>query len=290
MVLLIDPIIVLGVGLVLIVKFSDITVDNIIKFSGLTGINTMVIGFILLALGTSLPELAVVLASSSTGQGIIGLSTLFGSNIADIVILGIVALLIPFRIPKEDQKSLTQVVIVTSAISILALLIGRISLIFGVFTIIIFYLISKPIVNEGTRKSSKLKNFNLIKPILLILFSLAVVLLSASFVSEAIIDISKSLNIYESFFGASLIAFSTSLPELTVSLSAVRKRNLNLAVGNIIGSLMINLTLFLGIGAIISTIILDPPTIITIYISHGRMSATTLARSMLFLFTLMRLL
>jgi cation:H+ antiporter len=256
-----DPVIVLGLGLVLMVKFSDITVGNIIKFSKITGISTMVMGFILLALGTSLPEMAVTIISSLRGDGIVGVSTLFGSNIADLAILGMASLFISFRIPRDDQKSMTQVILVTSAISVLALVLGSVNFVFGIFSIIVFYLITKPIVHEGTENTNgMIKSFETFKSLLIIFLSLAVVLLSAWAVSEATIGISRNLGIYESFIGATIIAFSTSMPELMVSISAIRKGNVSLLVGNILGSLMINLTLLLGLAAMISSVILDIPT------------------------------
>ena len=257
--------IILVLGLGVMVKFSDITVENILNFSKLTGISAMVMGFILLALGTSLPEMAVVITSSIKGENIVGVSTLFGSNIADLAILGIAALLISFRIPKEDQKSMTQVILVTSAISFLALVLGSINFVFGIFTIIVFYLITKPIVHEGIENTKEtIKSFETFKSLLEIFISLAVVLASAWVVTESTIVISKDLGVYQSFIGATLIAASTSLPEFIVSVSAIRRGNVSLLVGNILGSLMINLTLLLGIAALFSTVILDIPTSTTI--------------------------
>ena len=263
--MVLEAYLILAVGLGVMVKFSDITVENILNFSKLTGISTMVMGFVLLALGTSLPEMAVVITSSIKGENIVGVSTLFGSNIADLAILGIAALLISFRIPKEDQKSMTQVILVTSAISFLALVLGSINFVFGIFTIIVFYLITKPIVHEGIENTKEtIKSFETFKSLLEIFISLAVVLASAWVVTESTIVISKDLGVYQSFIGATLIAASTSLPEFIVSVSAIRKGNVSLLVGNILGSLMINLTLLLGIAALFSTVILDIPTSTTI--------------------------
>jgi len=263
--MVLEAYLILAVGLGVMVKFSDITVENILNFSKLTGISTMVMGFILLALGTSLPEMAVVITSSIKGENIVGVSTLFGSNIADLAILGIAALLISFRIPKEDQKSMTQVILVTSAISFLALVLGSINFVFGIFTIIVFYLITKPIVHEGIENTKEtIKSFETFKSLLEIFISLAVVLASAWVVTESTIVISKDLGVYQSFIGATLIAASTSLPEFIVSVSAIRRGNVSLLVGNILGSLMINLTLLLGIAALFSTVILDIPTSTTI--------------------------
>jgi len=263
--MVLEAYLILAVGLGVMVKFSDITVENILNFSKLTGISTMVMGFILLALGTSLPEMAVVITSSIKGENIVGVSTLFGSNIADLAILGIAALLISFRIPKEDQKSMTQVILVTSTISGLALLLGSINFVFGIFTIIVFYLITKPIVHEGIENTKEtIKSFETFKSLLEIFISLAVVLASAWVVTESTIVISKDLGVYQSFIGATLIAASTSLPEFIVSVSAIRRGNVSLLVGNILGSLMINLTLLLGIAALFSTVILDIPTSTTI--------------------------
>jgi len=260
----IDLYIIMAISLVVMVKFSDITITNVIKISKLTGIASMTMGFILLAFITSLPELAVVITSSLKGEAVVGISTLFGSNIADLVILGIISLFVTFNIPIEDRKSMTQVILVTSMIAFFAFVLGSIGLIFGVFSVIIFYLISKPIVYEGVPEKYEIRTVEILKSGAMILLGLTVVLVSAAVVTDTTIAIAQSLNIRESFLGASVIAISTSLPELIVSLSAMRKGNINLVVGNILGSLMVNLTLLLGLASILSTISLDAPIRISI--------------------------
>jgi len=260
----IDLYVILVISLAVMVKFSDMTITNVIKISKLTGIASMTMGFILLAFITSLPELAVVITSSLKGEAVVGVSTLFGSNIVDLVILGIISLFVTFNIPIEDRKSMVQVILVTSALAFFALVLGSIGLIFGVFSIMIFYLISKPIVYEGVPEEFEIRTIEILKSGAVILLGLAVVLVAAFVVTDTTIAIARSLNIYESFLGASIIAISTSLPELIVSLSAMRKGNISLVVGNILGSLMVNLTLLLGLASVLSTITFDPPIRISI--------------------------
>jgi len=250
-------------GLIVLVKSSNIVIEKSVELSQLTNISKLTIGFIFLAIVTSLPELAVMIISSLKGEGILGIATLFGANIADIaLVFGMMTFFASFMIVGKDFDRILHAILITSIIAVFSLVLGRVDLTFGIFVLFIFYLFSSSIVKEGFpiggKEKPKLVTVEVIKCILIILGGIALVIMSAQIVTDSAIAIANLLHIYKSLIGATIIPIGTTLPELAVSITALKKLNIELAVGNIIGSLVANLALILGLGAIISTITFGP--------------------------------
>ena len=250
-------------GLIILVKSSDVVIKKSIDLSQLTRISVLAIGFVFLAIATSLPELAIVVISSLEGEGVFGVSALFGANIADLaLIFGVMTFFGSFMIVGKDADRIIHAILITSIISIFALVLGKIDITFGIFALLIFYLFFSYIMKEGFpiggKEKPKLVVIEVVKCILIILAGIALVIIGAKIVTDSAIAIANSLKISQSLIGATLIPLGTTLPELAVCITALKKMNIELAIGNIIGSLVANLSLILGFGAIISTITLGP--------------------------------
>ena len=245
----------LFIGIILLVKSSDIVVEKSTLLSQITNINSLFIGFIFIAIATSLPELAVTIISSFQGNNL-GVSTLFGSNIANItLVFGAMAFFGTYKIKDKNKKNITRAIILTSVVSLLSLFFTK-NFIFGLFCFGIFILFTK-LISIDKNHSKKIINSDTIKNSLLIFFGIALVIISASIVTESAVSLSRIFNISEVLIGATIVAIGTSLPEVSVSISAIKKKNTELAVGNIIGSLVANLTLIFGIATLINPIVFD---------------------------------
>lgn len=259
------------ISLAVLSKSSSVVVENAAKLSKFFGISQVAIGFILLAVSTSLPELAVSVLSSTAGEGAIAAGNVFGSNIANILlVLGIGAFLYGLKIGKNELKDIAIVLVLTTIISVyiifnstirtqaLGFLEGIILLLLFAFYVIYIFR-KKAIEGNGTTQVTKKEALHAF-----LFFSalIVLVLISASFVVDSAVKLAKLLNIAESFIGATIIAVGTSLPELSIDLQAIRKKHYGLALGDAIGSTMTNITLVLGTAAAIHPISIILPVFI----------------------------
>lgn len=264
MVLLVS-IAVLFVSLAVLAKASETSVHHATRLSKALGISEITVGFIFLAVMTSLPELAVTVFSGLSGSTL-GVATLFGSNIADIaIVFAAMAFVATFYISKKDLMGIEQALLLTAIVALFALVLGGVNFTFGVFAVLIFAGVSYMLVKEGYARDGKSAGRKgAAKQFSALLISVVVVVLSADFITKSSIEIAQAFSMSEAIIGATIVAVGTSLPELAVSVQAIRYRRPQIAVGNIIGSLVANLTLLLGIGGLISAITFDAATRVTI--------------------------
>lgn len=259
------------VSLGVLAKSSSAVVENAVKLSSFFRISHVAIGFMLLAVATSLPELSVSLISSSAGEGAIAAGNVFGSNIANILlVLGLGGFLYGLKIGRSALKDIAMVLVVTTVISAYILFnssIGKQSLSFleGIvllllFALYVFYIFTNKRMegngNHIVKKKEALYAF------LLFSAGIVVVFISASFVVDSAVRIAVELGIAESFIGATIIAVGTSLPEISIDIQAIRKKRYGIALGDAIGSNMVNITLVLGTAAVIHSISLMIPVFI----------------------------
>ena len=262
---------VLAVSLFALAKSAGIVAENAAKLSRFFGISQMAVGFLLLSISTSLPELSVSILSSTLGEGAIAAGNVFGSNIANILlVLGAGAFLYGIKIGKTELKDVALVLSLTTIISAYIIFNSYIRLQAlgfgeGILLLMIFgwYVVSvlrrQKVEVNGDGKITKKEA---LRAFLFFSAAILVVFISSGFVVEVAVRISKALGIAESFIGATAIALGTSLPELAIDLQAIRKRHYGLALGDAIGSNMVNLTLVLGIAAVINPITIMLPVFI----------------------------
>lgn len=240
-------------GLVVLAKASDFTISNAIKFSKASGINQMAVGFIFIAVATSLPELSIAVISSLSGDGALSLGNLIGADIANLsLIFGLIAL-VGFKIKRGDMENISLAVILVSMAALFLIILRKADFALGAFLLIVFYLFSRIILDSGIKISNNRTGRSVHLPAF-ILMGVAAVIVSAHIVTSYAIILAENLGVPETLIGATIIAIGTTLPELSVNLAAVRRRNIELAIGNSIGSIVTNMTLILGIAAIINPI------------------------------------
>ena len=226
-------------------------------------ISSFVIGATLVAVGTSLPEMAVSMSASAKGSADIAVANVIGSTIFNIsLVLGLVFLLAKNIEPKRDLFAKD------SAWSIFPILIfilmgidGRISMFDGILFLCmmgayLLFLINSNSIEQSDEDLSKDK-FNWIKTLVLLLIGFIFVIVGANFAIDSAGNIARGFGISEWIIGLFLVAFGTSLPELIISVKSAINNNADLAIGNIIGSNVANFTMVLGLSSIINPLNVD---------------------------------
>jgi cation:H+ antiporter len=251
---MIDTVIILIISLLVLGKSAQIVIDSVLILARFFRISEVAVGFLVLSVATSLPELVVCVLASLENQPAISLGTLIGSNIADIaVVLGLTLLLSTITIPNRERKSFRNMLVLTALIPLLLFLnIGRFLgiLLLAIYIIYAYFMLQNKANVDGTEKVRSRKAV-----ISAFMFTLGVLLLigGSKYAIDSAVAIATILGISKVFIAATTLALGTSLPELVVSLAAVKKRHYNLALGNVLGSCVTNLTLIFGISAVIAS-------------------------------------
>ncbi|CAM3580802.1 calcium/sodium antiporter [Arcobacter aquimarinus] len=227
-------------------------------------ISSFVIGATLVAVGTSLPEMAVSMSASAKGSADIAVANVIGSTIFNIsLVLGLVFLLAKKINPHRDLFAKD------SAWSLFPILIfilmgidGKLSMFDGILFLLLMgaylmFLINSNSLEEDIDEDLKKEKFNWLKTGVLLLIGFIFVIVGANFAIDSAGNIARSFGISEWIIGLFLVAFGTSLPELTISIKSAINNNADLAIGNIIGSNVANFTMVLGLSAIINPLNID---------------------------------
>ncbi|WP_457592508.1 calcium/sodium antiporter [Hydrogenimonas sp.] len=221
-------------------------------------ISEFIIGATLIALGTSLPEMAASIAASAKGQSDMAVANVLGSNIMNIaLVLGLVFLIASKISPTRDLFFKDSAWLLFPAIIFpLMILDGSLSrldglLLFAMMGAYVLFLIQSHGEEEIAEIDTDLKKepFNWPKTLGLLLGGFVLVVVGADYAIDSAANIAKSFGISEWIIGLLLIAFGTSLPELVVSIKAARKGKADMSIGNIIGSNMANTSVVLGSAA-----------------------------------------
>ncbi len=258
------PYIFLVAGFIILLKGADLLVDGASSIAARMKISPLVIGLTVVAFGTSAPELFVNVYASLKGSTDIAIGNVLGSNIANIfLILGCAAIIYPLTIHhnttwKEIPFSLLAAVVLGvmandflidhDGQSILTRSDGIILLcFFGIF----MYYVVEVAKETGGMSHDEIPLMSGMKSTLFIFLGLAGLVLGGQWIVNGAVSIAKQFNVSESFIGLTIVAIGTSLPELATSIIAARKKNIDIAVGNVVGSNIFNIFLILGISATI---------------------------------------
>jgi cation:H+ antiporter len=263
---LVGNLVILFVALVVLYKASDITIHNSIKVAEISGFGKTTIGFVLIALSTSLPELFVVVFSVFTPENVgVSIGNLLGSNITNICLtLGICFFLIGLKYPelelfipsmaKKEIGNLYFGLFVASIIPLSLLFVGSASFLIGFALLGVFFYNLYDLSKKKNIKEQPglIEKQNVRKYFFLTIVGALGVVASAYFIVEASSYIALGIGIPKVIIGATIVALGTSLPELVTGLDSVRKGHAELVLGNIIGSCFMNITLILGLALIVA--------------------------------------
>jgi cation:H+ antiporter len=245
-------------GAFMLIVSSGKTVDQLIKLSKIFGLSTFTIGFVVASLGSDMPEMINSLISSYLGHGDISVGDSYGSVMTQItLILGLIPFFCTFcRLIPSTFKYVGAVEVGVLAISIFLVSDGRVTrldallliALWGVSMLVLRKFAEQRVVLDESIELEEEPRENLPK----IIGWLAVGFLGIGVGSYAVIEssiaISRYLGVSEYLISFFLISLGTSLPELVVEVSAIRKQHFDLAVGDIIGSCIVDATLAIGLG------------------------------------------
>lgn len=267
---IIIQVVLLLVGFVFLIKGSDFFVDGASSIASILKIPTIIVGLTIVAFGTSAPEAAVSITSSLTGSNAMAVSNVIGSNMFNLLmVIGLSALLGELLMEKNTlNKDLPFLVGITILFAVFIIIGWDINNIEGIILLIILiaYIVYLII---GARKS---KDANIVekpkltpvKSIIFILVGLAGIVLGGDLVVNSASDIAIALGMSETLVGLTIVAIGTSLPELVTSLTALKKGENQLVIGNVIGSNIFNILFVLGASSAISSIPLSSTMLIDI--------------------------
>ena len=253
---LIKSIIILIIGFALLMKGADYFVEGSSSVAKQLHVPSMIIGMTIVAMGTSLPECAVSVTASLTGNNSLAVSNVVGSNIFNgLVVVGVCAFLSAFKTNRDILKRDMPLKILITFIICLMLLDGKLSRIEGgnVFAGMILYItvmIYHAIKNKSENEPEKI--LSLPRSIIYMIAGLAAVIFGGDLVFDKACIIATNFGVSQNFIGLTIVAIGTSLPELVTSIVATKKGDSGLALGNAIGSNLFNILFILGFSAILS--------------------------------------
>jgi len=237
----------LAISLLLIAVLSERIIRYVIVLSKLFGLSEMAAGFILLSVATSLPELSVSTIAASVGEGGLSVGNVLGSNIANLtIIIGLAVFLSKTEVSMkgQSQKELVQFLFLSSIIPLFIVQRGSLGPVLGIVLLTLFIYFGVTI----SRKAGKTEPIEPVKKAETVMVGLKFALSAAVIIvlSKFIVDSSPSI------IGATIIGLGTSLPELATTIQALKKKLFDMALGNLLGSCITNITLILGVSSLIS--------------------------------------
>lgn len=262
--------ILLIVGFVLLIKGSDFFVDGSSNIASILKIPTLIVGLTIVAFGTSAPEAAVSITSSLSGNNALAVSNVIGSNLFNMMlIIGLCALLRELKIGRDVlNKDLPFLVVITAILSGFIIIGWSISRVEGIilFLLIIGY-VSYLVYSAKKTKEAQIvekPKMGLLRSIIYIIGGMAGIIIGADFVVDSASYIAMAFGMSETLVGLTIVAIGTSLPELVTSLTALKKEENQLIIGNVIGSNIFNILFVLGASSIISPITINPNMLIDV--------------------------
>lgn len=250
-------------GFILLFFGGDWLVDGGVALARRYRISALVIGMTIVAFGTSAPELLVSTTSSIKGSSGIAMGNVLGSNIANIgLILGLTALIYPIMTQGRKVAGNGLFMVAVSIVLLLFSLHNGLSraegiILFSVIVLFTLYSIAKGRTANSENSSDaevKVKQMSAAVALLLVLLSCFMLAFGADLLVDGATSLASALGVNDKIIGLTVVAFGTSLPELAASVAAAIKKEMDISIGNIIGSNIFNILCVLGISALIKPI------------------------------------
>lgn len=247
------------IGFVILIKGADWFVDGASGIAGNFKVPKMLIGLTIVAFGTSAPEFAVSVKSLIAGSGDIVLGNVIGSNILNILlILGIAALVHPLSVKNNTvKKELPITLMITLAFLVLISdnlfskeLTNSFSRGDGIVLILFFGVFMYYLISMSRRKVEEVTSGeypSMLKSIIFTIIGLAGIVLGSNFVVDSASSLAQIIGISERMISLTVVALGTSLPELVTSVTATKKGEYDIAIGNVVGSNIFNIGLVVGV-------------------------------------------
>ncbi|PCJ39482.1 MAG: calcium/sodium antiporter [Moraxellaceae bacterium] len=269
------------VGLALLIWSADKFVDGAVGLAESWGMSKAMIGLTIVSLGTSAPEILVSIMAATEGSPELAFGNAIGSNIANIaMVLGATALIAALPVKqgllKQDLPALLAVTFIAAfLLRDLELSRNDAAALVGLLVILMYLLFryKKEHPEEAVSEAEEVVDFELKESIISFILGLVVLVISSKLLVWGAIDIATQLGISQIVIGLTIIAIGTSLPELAASIASARRGHHDIALGNIVGSNILNILAVLSIAALIDPIHIDQEVF---FRDYGSMAAITL--------------
>lgn len=254
------------IGFVLLIKGADLFVDGSSSIAGILKVPSVIIGLTIVAMGTSAPEAAVSINAGLAGNSDISLGNIVGSNIFNLlVVIGACAVIFPAKSNEDILKRDLWWNIGVSVLLFVLILDGSISRMEGIIllAVFIFYLgLMVRSAMENRMDETPMDVMPLWKSLLFVAGGLAAVVFGGDMVVDNASLIAKAWGMSDTLVGLTIVAIGTSLPELVTSITASKKGDSGIALGNAVGSCLFNILFILGMASSITPINAVPELII----------------------------
>lgn len=249
----------LFVGFTLLVKGADWFVEGASGIAARLGIPQLVIGLTIVAMGTSAPEAAVSITAALKGSADITIGNIVGSNIMNVlVILGLASTLTTIAVAKSTMFREIPYMILTTVVLLVLGLDGAITLVDGVLLWVMFLVYLGYLFRMAKNGEAEVEEINTDRPLwksaIWTVVGLVLIIAGSNVAVEAATSIARGLGMSERLIGLTIVALGTSLPELFTSVSAAKRGNADIAIGNIVGSNLFNILFVVGTSALVTTI------------------------------------
>ena len=250
-------------GFVLLIKGADFFVEGASKIADRFHIPQIIIGLTIVAFGTSAPEAAISITAALNHNADITIGNVVGSNILNVlIILGITSCIVPLVVQTCTLRyEIPFLFIVTAVFFVLGYIGGEMTFIDGIILWIFFLIFFGYLLVQAKKGQTTIEevekpstNDHMLKLILITLAGLVAIILGSNVTVDSATNIATMLHMSERLIALTIVAFGTSLPELITSVTAAKKGNSDIAIGNIIGSNLFNILFVTGTTALISTI------------------------------------
>lgn len=260
-------ILLLVVGFAMLVKGADWFVEGAAGIAEKLGIPQLVVGLTIVAMGTSAPEAAVSITAALKGTAGIAVGNVVGSNILNIlVILGLTGLITSVSVQKSTLfYEIPYMLFIMVLLLIMGINGNSINFVEGVILWVLFILYLAylfVLAKKGKQQEESKENRSIRKLLLFAVVGGVIVVWGSNITVDSATAIAQTIGLSEKFIGLTIVALGTSLPELVTSVTAAKKGNADIAIGNIVGSNIFNILFVLGTSALIIPITFEPGFVI----------------------------
>ncbi len=261
---MIQSIVFIAIGFAMLMLGAQWLVDGSSAIARKYHIPEIIIGLTIVSIGTSMPELMVSLTSALEGHSDISIGNVIGSNLCNLLlILGLTSLIAPLKFQKNTKKYEIPIMVDATILVFILANVGKsisrfdgliISIVFIMFILYTIFFAKKSMNNDIKQEAKKDKKQNAFIAILKIVLGIVLLKIGGDVSVDNAIIVARELGVTEKVIGLTIIAIGTSLPELITSVVAAHKGDIDIAIGNIVGSNIFNVLLILGVSSVISPI------------------------------------
>ena len=266
-------------GVVLVLWGADRLTDGAVALAERMQIPQIVIGLTIVALGTSAPEFCVSLVSALKGTADLAVGNVVGSNIFNtMLIVGVAAMVAPMTIlPSTVRKDVPVALLASVALTVMVLMDGDLSRVDAAL-LFVGFLAFMWVTLRGAKGSHAIeqeqaapRGYSVLKSVGLLVLGLACLVVGSNIFVDGATSVAQTLGVSEAVIGLTIVAGGTSLPELATSVVAARKGNSGIAIGNVLGSNVLNILLILGAAGLICPMQVQGITIVDFTVMTGSM-------------------